>query len=315
MASSSEAMIGSVNLADLTSVNRLSINQAGARYTPGVEAGAPNIHIGYLLDLIDSIALRDGFREMAREHAGALTKAVRDSKATTEHLFRHRQVKPVVLASTTRDLAELDDIRNIRQQVLAIRRHCSLVTEVLEREESRLQEKLHHLTVDERSSSDGRELDRNWRAVVTLSNVVDSIHTFYEGPNGEALAGNSCLMILGNGGTGKTHLLCDIAAEQSAAGKPALLVLSSSLPKADQPLEAIASATGLTRSGKALLEELDHLGRRSKCRSLLLVDAINEGDRAVWRSSIARLAREVGRYRKCCGRAHMPATIQRNHRP
>ena len=77
---------------------------------------------------------------------------------------------------------------------------------------------------------------------------------------------------------------------------PALLVLASHLAPAVDPLEAIAKETKLARTGDSLLVSLDRLGRRTRCRALLIVDAINEGDREVWRKQLTRLARRVNQF-------------------
>ena len=57
---------------------------------------------------------------------------------------------------------------------------------------------------------------------------------------------------------------------------------------------AIAASTGLAGSGAELLSELNRLGKATKTRALLMVDAINEGNQEVWRDQLPRIGGTVG---------------------
>jgi hypothetical protein len=124
--------------------------------------------------------------------------------------------------------------------------------------------------------------------------AVQELIEYVEGPSGRFLRGENGLLLLGSWGTGKTHVLCDIARQRLAAGAPALLVMASSLPSGAPLLDGIAATTGLAASGAELLRELDRLGAATKTRALLMVDAINDGSQGAWRRQLPGLARAVG---------------------
>ena len=67
---------------------------------------------------------------------------------------------------------------------------------------------------------------------------------YLDGPSGRFLRGENGLLLLGSWGTGKTHLLCDIARQRLQAGAPALLVMASSLPSGADVLDGIALPLG-----------------------------------------------------------------------
>jgi len=53
-------------LAQLRKVNEVAIRDAGPRYTAGLDPGAPNIQIGYLVDAFDALSLVEGWRVRAQ---------------------------------------------------------------------------------------------------------------------------------------------------------------------------------------------------------------------------------------------------------
>ena len=131
------------------------------------------------------------------------------------------------------------------------------------------------------------------RAISDVMSAVRGLVEYLDGPSGRFLRGENGLLLLGSWGTGKTHLLCDIARQRLQARTPALLVMASSLPSGTDVLDAVAASTELAASGAELLDGLNRLGKATKTRALLMVDAINEGDQEVWRDQLPRLASRV----------------------
>ncbi len=104
------------------------------------------------------------------------------------------------------------------------------------------------------------------------------------------------LLLLGEAGIGKTHLLCDTAAEQIRNKIPALIVLGQQLQTVADPLEAIIAELGSSLSKRKFLERLQRLAVNRNRRVLVLIDAINEGDRAGWRKSLKKFIAEFAPY-------------------
>jgi len=100
---------------------------------------------------------------------------------------------------------------------------------------------------------------------------------------------NSSLMILrGEAGTGKTHLLCDIARQRNDAGQPTVMLLGQKFVSNDEPwLQALSHLDLSGLSAKQFVGALEAAAQAAGSRALLFVDALNEGaGRAVWPSHL-----------------------------
>lgn len=279
---------------DLIAQSKRAIGTAGPRYTPGVDPAAPNLRVAHLVDAVQALSMSDKFRERVREQEKDLRDALRYSQSTIVPLFRRRVVTPEAVAKDLAQLSSLETPQEIRQRVLKIRRRCGLLTNRIQREletiyQSRNLIAEHDLQARER-------LDSSRRDLILIDRAVEGIVGYLSGLPGTLLADRTAFLILGSWGTGKTHFMCDIARTALANQTPALLALASSLDPQLHPLDGLADATGLAKSGEELLRQLDTLGASRRRRSLILIDGINEGDRSLWRSTAASIVRRVREY-------------------
>ena len=90
------------------------------------------------------------------------------------------------------------------------------------------------------------------------------------------LANLPALMLVGDAGHGKTHLLCSVAEKQIAAQKPAILILGQQFVDAE-PWSQITTLLSVSCDRDAFLGALDAVGEASGCRALIMIDAINDG--------------------------------------
>lgn len=111
------------------------------------------------------------------------------------------------------------------------------------------------------------------------------------------LANNPYLIIKGDAGNGKSHLLGDIAKTRIDGNLPTLLLLGQNLIGTKNIWENINSELGLDCSKKELLLELNSIGTQIGSRVLFLVDAINEGGgKDLWYSKIAEFVNDFQEY-------------------
>jgi hypothetical protein len=283
-------------LAQLRAVNEVAIRDAGPRYTPGLDPAAPNIEIGYLVDAFDALSLVDGWRNRAQGLAEAISKASEYHDHLLDRLFSRRRATPARLVDQVHALKGLPDPIALRRGTVQLRRNGGHIGERLQREADALWEQLRELPDEPANREQRGRLQSAVRAVDEVRAAVQALVEYLDSASGRFLRGDNGLLLLGSWGTGKTHLLCDIARQRLDAGVPALLVMASSLPSTGDVLDGIAASTGLATSGAELLDELSRLGAATKTRALLMVDAINEGSQQVWRDQLASMAKTVNQF-------------------
>nr|WP_315234107.1 AVAST type 2 anti-phage system protein Avs2 [uncultured Flavobacterium sp.] len=111
------------------------------------------------------------------------------------------------------------------------------------------------------------------------------------------LANNPYLIIKGDAGNGKSHLLGDIAKTRIDGNLPTLLLLGQNLISTKNIWENFNSELSLECSKKELLSELNNIGKQISSRVLVLVDAINEGGgKDLWYSKIAEFINDFQEY-------------------
>ncbi len=111
------------------------------------------------------------------------------------------------------------------------------------------------------------------------------------------LANEHRLLVTGEAGTGKSHLLADVASHHIDQGCPAVLVLGGSFVDGE-PWRQVADQLGLTNTTPdELLGALDAAGEAAGTRALVMIDAINErGGIALWANSIAAFLAATDRF-------------------
>ncbi|MBH1574377.1 MULTISPECIES: hypothetical protein [unclassified Stenotrophomonas] len=112
------------------------------------------------------------------------------------------------------------------------------------------------------------------------------------------LVGARSLLVVGDAGSGKSHLLADACDSALNNGRPALLLLGGKLADAEPWGEMLK---GLDLAGSfssaTFLGALNAAGEAAGARALLIVDALNEGNgQRIWPSRLAALAHDVARF-------------------
>lgn len=104
------------------------------------------------------------------------------------------------------------------------------------------------------------------------------------------------MLMLGEAGAGKTHLLCDVARRVVESGGPAILLLGGQI-SAGEPWSWISGLLDLDCTRDEFLGALDAAAEASGHRALLVIDALNESDdKALWERHLAAIARAVSRF-------------------
>jgi hypothetical protein len=285
-----------MQIAELVAVNKRTIQLAGPRYTPGVDPSAPNIEIRELIEAFDALAFAPGYQQRLNELIRALDKASRDGRFTLNKLFRKHLITPTTVMADLRVLEAASDPNGLREPLRQVRRSSHSLSRVLDRAQTRFYEQMSRIRTEDSDRSARERIDSDLRHIRGLNSALSEITAFLDLTPGRPLGDVSRLLLLGEWGTGKTHFLCDTARRATGEGTPALVVLASTLEASLDPIDAVAKFTGLAADGRQLLDQLETLGRRVRRRALLMIDAINEGDRDTWQQRIAAVARRMGGY-------------------
>ena len=106
------------------------------------------------------------------------------------------------------------------------------------------------------------------------------------------------LLVLGDAGSGKSHLLADACAHQLRNGAPAIMVLGGKLPD-EEPWSAILRDLDLTNSLQVqhFLSALNAAGEAAGGRMLIAIDALNEKNgQRIWPDRLAGLLYDARQY-------------------
>lgn len=111
------------------------------------------------------------------------------------------------------------------------------------------------------------------------------------------LANYPFLLINGEAGSGKSHLLGDVANERKKAGLPTILLLGQLFRSGQTVWQNILGQLGLSCSKDELLVSLNSIGQQLGSRMLILIDALNEGaGKDLWHNELAGLITEIKKY-------------------
>lgn len=111
------------------------------------------------------------------------------------------------------------------------------------------------------------------------------------------LCDSPILIITGEAGCGKSHLLGDIANRRIKQSLPTLLLLGTTIKETSTIEKNILTQLGLNISFSDFIEQLNEIGMSLGSRALILIDAINEGAGAnLWRDQISGFIEKISKY-------------------
>lgn len=131
-----------------------------------------------------------------------------------------------------------------------------------------------------------------------LEHIYDALGELTDGELSKDIEvyNTKALLITGEAGVGKTHLFCDVA-KSRVDRKQMTTLLHGSHFRGGPPQATIIKELDLDCTFSEFLEGLDESGRPAGSRSLLMIDALNEGvGKDMWKTHMRGLLHEVGRF-------------------
>lgn len=276
---------------DLKATNERAIRDAGPRYMPGQDPDAPNLQITSIVETFDGLGVTEAFRARVEDLRSRVQAAWRDTPTEFRAATSQLANSPNQLAANLRSLSTTTPAA-AGTAAETVRRTAAAINRVTQRRIAALDAALAAAAPD---SEAHRNLQSDTYRVRRFMTLVRSVLVFTDTASCNALATNR-LLVLGRWGTGKTHSLCDVAERRMSSRLPTLLCLGQQLPVGVEPLEGLCRITGLATTPARLLRGLQRMGEQRNCRALLIVDAINEGDRISWKRALSALCRRLNQY-------------------
>lgn len=110
----------------------------------------------------------------------------------------------------------------------------------------------------------------------SLQDRLADLQQFLDSP--EAVAANTgALLLVGDAGTGKTHLFCETSRRRAGSSQPTVLFLAEQFVPGE-PWSQMLRILGLNCDRDELLGALDSIAEARGTRALILIDALNEED-------------------------------------
>ena len=133
---------------------------------------------------------------------------------------------------------------------------------------------------------------------LSLGQAWSAIHSYRSFLQEVKDVDQDCLLITGDAGNGKSHLIGHLASEATKQGQPALLLLGEQFLDTRPPLTQICDLLHWDGSGNALLSALNIAAEHAEKPGLIFIDALNESrDRDLWRTQLHGLANAVRQFR------------------
>lgn len=274
-------------LAELKKVSKDQIQQAGHRYTPGVDPEAPNLRIESLFSAIENVACGAGALARFQSTLDAFSEAWANAKRSSQ--------RPDVLET------RVDDARVFLSPMMNRLRQCDATagdewSDRITGIEDELSADMAHWRTEESKSSpadrdtgysSARDTIRgHMNAIGQCMAIVRDEKEYIQSPAFKVLF-DPKLLVSGEWGTGKTHLLCDVTQERISRNQATVLVLAKNFEGC--VVAEICSRIQAELSAAEVFDRLGELANESAGRTVLILEGVNEGRRREWRNAVTAL--------------------------
>jgi len=271
----------------LNSLSTQQINQAGQRYTPGIDPTAPNLRIESLSTAIENVACglraRTRFQstldefsqawelaESCSQHKAEIHGWIDDANSSLTELMTRLRAKD---AGTEHEW--LDRLSTVEVLLSADMDHWRA-------EETKRQSTERDYSYNPERAAIGSNINSIGRCL----GILQDEKNYIQSPTFKVLF-DPQLLVSGEWGTGKTHLLCDFTKNRISRGQPTALILAKNFQS--KVVEKFCAHVGERITAEEVFNRLEDLARDTADRAIVILDGVNEGNRGEWRQAIATL--------------------------
>lgn len=144
--------------------------------------------------------------------------------------------------------------------------------------------KLQPASRDNDNSSARNTIRGNMNAIGQCLAVVNNEKEFIQSAAFKVLF-DPQLLVSGEWGTGKTHLMCDVTQDRIGRGQATILVLAKNFQGG-----VVAEICARIEAGRTTVEvfdQLEELAHDNRERGIVILEGVNEGSRREWREAVA----------------------------
>lgn len=275
-----------------------TVANAGARYSPKLNVELP------VARLFDGIGRTTEFFNRIKVIRGKIKKSCSESirsekellaKAASEAL--QEKINQLFSILNSLDTAEIDpiDFPAIVELACESRNRAYEYIEVLRNIEEEDKKKTLSKQQEERTESYSRAYGYQHHHLYELTRELTSLAAVPQ-TSEAALANVPALLLLGEAGTGKTHLFCDVARSRVKSGFPTVLLLGEQFND-EEPWSQIIGLLGLSCTKEEFLGALEAAGQAKRSKALIFIDALNEGEgKKLWKKHFAGMLATLSRF-------------------
>lgn len=283
-----------------------AIHEAGPKYTPGLERDAPNLEIEELVFAFDILGRTRKFYEYLCSLTEELKKESRLNYSITKLSELNLGINKKRLQRFRENIEHLSTLMNTASKVHDLNEDFAFrEIRIVARECLNTIGDIESVLYQEHDAAKSKDKD-NTEAINHLiytfrkfGDIVRRIKDFCDRPD-VSLANNPFFLLLGEAGIGKTHFLCDITKNRITDGYPTIILLGHHFQQFVDPGEQIAKVLSLEIPFEKLIRLLHRQAVKTNTRCLIVIDAINEGDKNAWRKSLNGFVRQLRPF-KCIG--------------
>ena len=259
---------------------------ADERYTPDLHFELP------LVQHFDALGRTPAFFTTICELGTRLDKAVADgalhSRSDEKTVGPNSQIwNSLNVALTSLNSLTLDQKSPIGFQDLA---------KILLSTQEQVQNTLHELWKKRQESAlqSGDSSFYNF-SLRGIHSCIEEVLNFCSSRDAE-LANRPAMLLIGEAGLGKTHLVCSVAEKRVASGAPTIVLLGQQFDESE-PWSQIIRHVGLSCDRETFLAALDACGEAAGLRALIMIDAINDGPGIrFWQNHLAAMLSHLDNY-------------------
>jgi hypothetical protein len=278
---------------------------AGARYTPEIHVDLPEAWV------FEGLGRTDTFFDRIQSLYGQLYRRISKAKPNNTLHQRFPAIaqslealhQPIAALITALQQIDRDSLLEINFQHIAeltayaqTEEH-NFYTATWDAESSLKTDASQAVHQTEPTSRSGKEIIGGVRHNVSqLLDIVRKIAELAASASAEA-ANKKALLLLGEAGTGKTHLFCDVAKRRLEQELPTIILLGQHFNQSEPWAQILQRLQLPFRDRDEFLTALEIAAQVRGKRSLILIDALNEGNgKHLWRNELPGILRVLENY-------------------